>query len=63
MATYFSNERCPRCGSPLLTDGKRAWCSFVGGQSDTAAAIPACTYGLDTAIVSAARPTTHKGER
>lgn len=50
----FNGERCPRCSSPLLTDGKRVWCSFVGGRRlNSETATPACTYGIDTAIVAA----------
>lgn len=48
QTTEFHNERCPRCGSLLLTNGDKVWCSFVGGHGKTAS--PACTFGLDAAV-------------
>lgn len=34
--------RCPRCGSPTITDGTIIWCTFVGGDFERP-----CTYGID----------------
>ena len=42
---HTSNERCPRCGSPLLTDGNMYWCSFVGGRTEKP-----CSFGIDKPI-------------
>lgn len=39
----WSDKRCPRCGSTLLTnDFDEYWCSYVGGEGS-----PGCTYGID----------------
>lgn len=43
--TVVPGRRCPRCGSTLITDGKRMWCTFIGGPTDTA-----CIYGLDSPV-------------
>lgn len=45
---YFSDKRCPRCGSTLLkNDVNQYWCSFVGGQTEKG-----CTWQSEGAIVS-----------
>jgi hypothetical protein len=33
--TRMLDERCPKCGAPLLTGGHTVWCSMVG-----------CDYGI-----------------
>jgi hypothetical protein len=40
---WVSERRCPACGSPLLTNGERDWCSLVGGAGPEA---KACDYGI-----------------
>lgn len=40
-----SKHRCLRCGSPLLYDGNRYWCSFVGGGREKA-----CAFGIDKPV-------------
>ncbi len=40
-------ERCPRCGSVLITDGIHKWCTFIGSQREN---IPGCEYGLDSNV-------------
>jgi hypothetical protein len=39
------DHRCPRCGSPLIHDGKREWCTFVGGRDEKA-----CAFGIDMRV-------------
>jgi hypothetical protein len=41
----FMDERCPKCGCSLLTNGEFKWCSFVGGDGQKA-----CDYGLNSDI-------------
>ncbi len=43
--TVWTLHKCPKCGSPLLTNDRGVWCSFVGGGS-----IPACDYGITVAV-------------
>lgn len=45
--TYFwvDGTPCPRCGCSLVSDGAKAWCSFVGGAGEAP-----CTYGIDTPV-------------
>jgi hypothetical protein len=46
--------RCPRCGSTLVTDGRRVWCTYIGGM----VSLPGgrsyrqapCTYGIDSPV-------------
>jgi hypothetical protein len=42
-------HRCPRCGSTLITDGRRMWCTFVGSQGGPVTERP-CTYGIDSPV-------------
>jgi hypothetical protein len=44
----FADARCPRCGSTLITNGARVWCSFVGGRGPNAER--PCQFGLDRAV-------------
>lgn len=45
---FVEGSRCPRCGSTLLSDGNRIWCSFVGSQGGgTGANEKPCVYGID----------------
>lgn len=39
---FWIENRCPRCGCQLVSDGKHVWCSFVGGDGQKA-----CSYGLN----------------
>lgn len=48
METERSEHRCPRCGSRLLHDGKKYWCSFVGGGREKA-----CSFGIDQPVTTA----------
>lgn len=43
--TIDEHGRCPRCGSPTITDGDRIWCTFVGGGFEKP-----CVYGIDEAV-------------
>jgi hypothetical protein len=55
----FIQDRCPRCGSQLLSDGARVWCSFVGGRRLNSDVVePACGYGHETAGAAASSPYT-----
>jgi hypothetical protein len=49
-------RRCPRCGSILVTDGLRVWCSSVGSQGRGPAARRPCAFGIDPAELLAALP-------
>jgi hypothetical protein len=42
--TFFwvQGKRCPRCGSPLVSDGKHAWCVFVSMKT--------CDYGIGQSV-------------
>lgn len=40
--THFIEERCPKCGARLLTDGVRNFCSYVGAGEY----YPPCDYGI-----------------
>ena len=40
-AQLWHSERCPKCGSFLLTDGEYVWCSLV--QKDES---PGCDWGV-----------------
>lgn len=42
-------RRCPRCGSTLLTDGVKEWCTFVGTDRGPRPEKP-CTYGIDARV-------------
>ena len=37
----MTDQKCPKCGSRLLTDGDIKWCSFVGGSG-----VKPCMYGI-----------------
>lgn len=45
----WTDRKCPRCGSTLLTDGRSLWCSFVGGGGERA-----CSYGVDERVAAPA---------
>lgn len=45
MPGEMTKERCPRCGAPLLSDGRNYWCSFVGGRREKA-----CSFGIDKPV-------------
>jgi len=48
--------RCPQCGSPLITNGKNEWCTFVGGGGQKA-----CDYGLGaTASLGNGEPSAYR---
>lgn len=32
-------HRCPKCGSPTITDGYNEWCTFIGGRD-----APSCSW-------------------
>lgn len=34
MFGELSTKRCPLCWSPLLFDGERYWCSFIGDEQE-----------------------------
>ena len=38
---WFSEHKCPKCGSTLISNGRNLWCSFIGGGKDKA-----CDYGI-----------------
>lgn len=40
---WFSDKKCPECGSTLNTNGRVYWCSFVGDQRQN---IKACDYRI-----------------
>lgn len=42
MPGEFSNCRCPKCGSMLLIQGDRVWCSLVPGRDGRGG----CDWGL-----------------
>jgi len=37
---FFLGKKCPRCGCTLISDGRKAWCSFVD-----------CTFGIDKHVL------------
>ena len=39
MPAELVKERCPLCGAPLLRNGDKFWCSFVGGGGQKALGI------------------------
>ncbi len=41
----FADQKCPRCGSTLLTSDRKIWCSFVGGRNEGP-----CSFGLDAPV-------------
>jgi len=41
MTGNFIDKKCPRCGSSLLSDGTKEWCSFVGGGMEKP-----CSFGI-----------------
>ena len=47
----FIAQRCPRCGSTLLSNGSHIWCSFVGSQGRGPVFEAPCTFGIDNAVV------------
>ena len=42
----FIDTRCPKCGAPLLSDGTKIHCSFIGAGHN----YPACDYGIKEAV-------------
>jgi hypothetical protein len=45
--------RCPHCGSTLVSDGCRVWCTYVGGRYTVGGTVrvdPPCTYGIDSPV-------------
>lgn len=47
METETTTARCPRCGSPLLHNEGKYWCSFVGGDHEKA-----CAFGIDKPVTA-----------
>jgi hypothetical protein len=45
VSAEFISQRCPQCNCSLLSDGKFAWCSFIGGRD-----VRACDYGIKTPV-------------
>lgn len=45
---WFSDRKCPQCGSTLITNGRGVWCSFIGGDN-----VKACDYGIKERITVA----------
>jgi hypothetical protein len=43
MSEFISGLRCPRCGSSLIHQAGKVWCSFVGGEREKP-----CAYGIDS---------------
>ena len=41
MEPYEIEDRCPKCGCPLITNQKAVWCTFVGGRTEKA-----CDFNL-----------------
>lgn len=40
-------DRCPKCGSELITDGEFVWCSQVPARdAATGREVGGCTYGI-----------------
>jgi hypothetical protein len=42
---FWMEQRCPRCGSTLISNGIKKWCSFVGGDQEKG-----CTFGIDGSV-------------
>jgi len=56
----LDGSKCPKCGSTLLSNGKRLWCSFVGGVIHDGV-VKSCDYGVYEKVE--VQPTTQaKGD-
>lgn len=55
MEAELTAYRCPRCGSPVIGNDKRLWCTFVGGGREAA-----CTFGIDEPVTRASFPESEK---
>ena len=44
---HTRRDRCPKCGSELMTDGEFVWCSQVPARDvATGRDVGGCTYGI-----------------
>lgn len=51
---WFSEHKCPKCGSTLISNGRNLWCSFIGGGKDKA-----CDYGIAVRVTLPVSNTPH----
>lgn len=47
MTDFIDRPVCPRCGSTLITNGSRVWCSYVGSHRWNERP---CMYGIDSPV-------------